>query len=434
VPISDVVTVNVTTQPAPVTRAGFDVPLIYGSHTHYSDRVRFYSALSEMETDGFISSEPEYMAAAAVFAQNPAPARVAVGRGDYRPLRHFILTPVVGNSTAYKVPVNGQEATFTSDATATAAEIVAGLKAAIDALAIAGLTTATTATTLTATASVAGGWLDIGNSDPTRMSIVQDQASDDALMKADLSAFAQTSSDWYAIVSIFGSRTELLSIADWANSNGKIFIGQTKDTEVGDPAVTTDVGSAGIYDRAALMYRQEANQFAGAAWEGRCLPIDAGSETWFGKTLNGITPTSLSSTQLSALKTKHVNWYYSLGGRGVTAPGVMMSGVFIDRIRGRDWLTSEISADLLELVTSAPAKIPFTPEGILSVEAAVRAVVDRAIRRGFLTRDPAPVFTFPTISQVSSADKAARTLRGVSVQAWEAGAIHSIQINVNLSV
>lgn len=55
--------------------------------------------------------------------------------------RAICVPSEISNSSAYRVDVDGQDASYTSDGSATRAEITAGLKAAIDALAISGVST-----------------------------------------------------------------------------------------------------------------------------------------------------------------------------------------------------------------------------------------------------------------------------------------------------
>lgn len=79
--IDDIVDVVVSTAAAATPRAGFNIGLILGKSTHIStdDRCKVYSGLSAMVDDGFETTDPEYMAAALYFAQDPAPSKVLIG-------------------------------------------------------------------------------------------------------------------------------------------------------------------------------------------------------------------------------------------------------------------------------------------------------------------------------------------------------------------
>jgi hypothetical protein len=117
-PLSDIVTVAIsTTAPAP-TQQGFGVPLILGAcqnATFGADRIRYYGSLTAMVSDGFLTTDPEYIAAQAMFSQNPAPPQLAVGRRANKPTQQFkikILQGVIGK--VYTAFINGVAKSFTA--------------------------------------------------------------------------------------------------------------------------------------------------------------------------------------------------------------------------------------------------------------------------------------------------------------------------------
>lgn len=83
-PLSDIVNVAVTVSPVSTVRNDFSLGLIVGKTTVISaaDRVKIYNNLTEMIAAGFADTDEEYTAAELYFAQNPRPARVAIGRWD----------------------------------------------------------------------------------------------------------------------------------------------------------------------------------------------------------------------------------------------------------------------------------------------------------------------------------------------------------------
>src|SRR3954471_16245924 len=133
-PLNDIVTVAIsTTGPAP-TQAGFGIPLILGVVNGWGasvDRIRFYTSLTGMTSDGILTTDPEYLAAAAAFAQNPAPPIIAIGKRTAKPTQQFkitVLQGVVGK--IYTVNVNGVAKSFTA-ADTVLGNIAIGLAAAI---------------------------------------------------------------------------------------------------------------------------------------------------------------------------------------------------------------------------------------------------------------------------------------------------------------
>lgn len=80
--IAEIVDVQISIQDKAVTRAGFGVGLILGDSAGITpDRVREYASLEEVSAD-FGSSDPEYVAASAYFAQELKPEKVKIGRID----------------------------------------------------------------------------------------------------------------------------------------------------------------------------------------------------------------------------------------------------------------------------------------------------------------------------------------------------------------
>jgi hypothetical protein len=132
--LESIVNVTITNTTASVSRQGFGVPLVLGYHTRFIERFRAYTTAAAMLTDGFTTSDFEYKAVSAIFAQNPRPVKVIVGRRLTAPTWKVRLTPIAQNSYAYSVKIGSETATFTSDANATVAEIVTGLVAAINGL------------------------------------------------------------------------------------------------------------------------------------------------------------------------------------------------------------------------------------------------------------------------------------------------------------
>lgn len=83
-PLSQVVSVNVTVGPVSSVRTNFNVGLIVGESEiiNTTTRVKTYSSLSDMSADDWTGTEPEYLAAQKYFQQAKQPPKVAIGRWD----------------------------------------------------------------------------------------------------------------------------------------------------------------------------------------------------------------------------------------------------------------------------------------------------------------------------------------------------------------
>lgn len=82
--LSDIVRVTVQVSPLSAVNNTFDMGLIVGKSTVIAaaTRVKVYSGTDDMLSDGWVGTEPEYLAAQMYFSQRPRPNKVAIGRWD----------------------------------------------------------------------------------------------------------------------------------------------------------------------------------------------------------------------------------------------------------------------------------------------------------------------------------------------------------------
>src|SRR5579872_3051536 len=78
--LQDLVNVSISSSTVTPTRPGFGTPMGAVYHTLYTDLARKYSNLAAVVADGFTTASPGYKLAAAMFAQNPAPPAIYLGR------------------------------------------------------------------------------------------------------------------------------------------------------------------------------------------------------------------------------------------------------------------------------------------------------------------------------------------------------------------
>lgn len=134
--LSDIVAVRIDRVSSAVTQQGFSTPCILAYHTRrMSDRVHSYASLAEMTTAGYTPDDTAYKIASALWSQPNPPAAIKIGRRANAFTKSVRLTPSAANETAYTVECDGLEATYTSDSSASVAEICTNLTAAINALA-----------------------------------------------------------------------------------------------------------------------------------------------------------------------------------------------------------------------------------------------------------------------------------------------------------
>lgn len=140
-----IASVSITRATRTPSQQGFGTPLVAVYHTLFADRVRQYSEPDAMLDDGFLTSDPAYKIVSSIFAQNPAPPVVKIGRRALPFTQVVHLTPstpaldggggAIPNSLdPITAKIDGLSATYTTDASPTLAEACTGLAAAINAL------------------------------------------------------------------------------------------------------------------------------------------------------------------------------------------------------------------------------------------------------------------------------------------------------------
>lgn len=498
--LSDIVQVTISTTSTGPTLPGFGVPLILGAvqnATYGTDRIRFYTGTAGMTSDGFLTTDPEYLAAAAIFSQKNPPPKIAVGRRVAKPTQSWLFTVLsaanslwaastayalgarvnnggniytattAGTSAAsggpsgtgsaindgtvvwsysgsvvgktYTVTVGGVAKSFTAGSGDTNTTIATGLAAAIGTQTGFGAAVAST-NTVTVTASAPGNWLRVAVTNPNvDLDCLENHA--DNSVQAELTAIAAIDNTWYAVLSVFNgvngatNTSEVGQIAAYCEANTKLHVGAVSDSTILGSA-TTDIATklkTLNYARTALFYHPDNGAFAAAAWAGVCLPLNPGSETWKFKTLAGVSAVVLSATQAQNADGKNCNTYQSVAGISITGEGVVADREFIDTIRFRDWLAANMQTDIFGALAGAN-KIPYTDPGAAVIEQLVRARLQLGIAAGGLAADPAPTITVPKVATQATADRQARKMRNITWTAQLAGAIHSLTLNGTVSV
>lgn len=438
--ISSIITVNITRETSVPTAQGFGVPCFAVQHSHFADRVREYSSVAEMVTDGFATTEPGYLAASAALAQNPKLTAVKIGRLANMQTQSVELTPT--NTTegfVYSLTVTGPSATsgetftYTVQASDTVALIIDGLVA--DMAAHTGDWTPTdNATKLTIDADNAGDRfafsaygtsLDFKDVTPTSSSLADD-----------LNAILAEDDDWYALSIESTDKASISAAATWAETNNKLFVARTADDECHDAAVSNDIIStlaAATQTRTAIFFHRGNLEFLDAAMLGKALPYDAGSINWAWKSLASMTADTLTTAQQSQIDTKGGNVYVTKAGVNVTKFGFTTHGEGIDLVRGSDWVAARAAERLFALLLARP-KLPYTDAGLTACKSVVEGVLEDGISRDFIAAYPAPIVTVPLAANVSASNKANRVVDAVEFSAVLAGAINKVTVNGTLSL
>lgn len=439
--LSDIAKINVSTASVGIKQAGFGTILIVDYHTRFAERVRTYTTLDGMISDGFTVNDAAYKAAAAAFAQNPQPERVKIGRRANAPDLQVDLTPQVLNSKRYQVEITGPAGLtgtvyYDSDATATAAEIVAGLVSAINTAAL-GVTATNQTTFVRCKAASAGLWFGVKVSDLTLLDAQQTHA--DPGIAADLAAIVLADSDFYGLSLTTSCKAEVVAAASWVESNKRLMIIGSQDFDLltGSTSDTASTLKTATQYRSKVLFGSDPRQFGAFAWLARNFAFDPGASTFEHQRLSSVSSEALTDTQFTNLKTKNGSAVIDYGGVGLTTNSKTAAGEWLDVIRDRDAFEADLQVRIVTTVANASAagkKIPFTDAGASVLEADVRGALTAAIASGFLSGSPAPIVNVPTVASVSAPDRAARKFKPITFSAKIAGAIHATEITGTVTI
>lgn len=439
--IADYVVLTITQNSVGITRAGFGVPLLLSATAAFAERIRFYTDLAAVAVDFSVTTSAEYLAAQAIFSQSPAPTRIAIGRSANKPTLVYTLNVVtVRNLYTYTLLVKGKgvtptTVTFTSDGTATDGEIVVGLVAALQAVVGRNYAAAGATSPFTMTGTAAGDWFSIESPNPDDIKVSATHA--DPGVAADLTAINLENNGFYAIYTFYNSNAYALAVCAWAESNKKLYIMDTNETDsirtaIGNSETLDDI-RINAYTRTAGFYHPNPAAMAGAAWLGARLPYEPGSETWAFARLNGVAAVNLTATHRLNLTNRRASSIENVAGINITFGGQTGDGNYIDVRRGLDWLEDDMAKGVFGVLAANP-KIPYTDKGAAVLEGEVRASLKRATDRGILTDNPAFTITVPKVADQSTADKTARLFSNIKFSATLAGAVHKVTVNGTVSV
>jgi hypothetical protein len=436
--LEDLANVVVSTEGPALTQVGFGVPLFLAYHTHYTDLVREYTSLAGMTTDGFTSSEPAYLMASACFSQSPRVKKVKIGRLTVGAVQSVKITPIAQTlASVYTITITKAGVphviTFTSANGDTAADNVDDFVAAVTTAAISGVTATDNVTYATITMA-AGVYIYLSAWSVLRFQVEENAANYSTPIADMLDAIDLYDSDWYGLATEIPSEAIVEAIASWIESRGLgIFITHSSDWRIPEVGQTADVASDlqdSAYTRTALIYSAtNTASYAGCAALGERLPHDPGAAgaggTFHGKTLTGVAVDALTPTLKSGARAKNVMVYITTAGINHTLDGKSASGEYLDVVRFLDWFRIR-SEERIAAAILGNDKIPFTDGGVGVIVAALEAQAQAGVTAGGFSPDPAPVIVAPKVADISSADKAARNLTGITGSATLAGAIHLV--------
>lgn len=251
---------------------------------------------------------------------------------------------------------------------------------------------------------------------------------------------------WYAICPAYTDKATLEKIGAWADAQDKIcgftVIDIPEDGEI--PLCDKSLRCYGIFGKMSTKQDVENvpkdNLYINVAMTVKCLNYQAGSETWALKTLVGIQPATLTSTEMSKLEKLNISYYTTCADRDIICGGKVTYGEWIDIIRFRDWQKNDMQKSIFDLMLRNP-KIPFTDKGISLVKSVMIASLKRGQQNGGIAEteydsdgneNPGFIVSVPLAANITPAQKKSRKLSDCKFSGRLAGAIHVVDVDGGL--
>lgn len=431
-PVADVI-IAVGARPLPTL--DFFTPMIIASHNLYSDQVKEYTSLSSIAADGFSTTSALYKQASNVFGGAFAPYRILVGK---RGLTSYSVNFDVTNSTAYTVNVKvyntgtstrySKDFTYTSDSSATNAEIAAGLAALIEADSdVGGLVAASNSSGVLVVAPTASAPLSVGA--VTSNCYMTETASETAASA--IATAYESRTDFFYVLSPDQTSTTQLGLAAWAEANDREYFTATSASDVyasGSSDIASQLAALSYNNTIIISTLTAHKDYPDAAAVGAEATTLPGSTDLYAKTLVGSATSNFTETQANYAKAKGASIYINRGGVGWLEAGNAVSGRPLDITKGALWLEATMQQDLFNLIKTQSdlgRKVPMTDAGIAMVDAVMKKRLDIAVKNGFVeeyTTSP------PLAEDIPDTDRANRLLANVPFEAQLTGALRSVTV------
>lgn len=489
--ISRLVTTSVNLTAAGASAQNTSQLLVLGTSTVIdpTERYRTYTALGDVATD-FGTSAEEYLAAVLWFEQVPQPTSLLIGRwveaastaylrgGSLSALNQTPATWAAITTGSMNLTIDGVLYTLSAlnfsaatNMNGVATIIQAALTTATAPAAITWnsnferfeLVTTTTGTSATVTfGSATGSGADIstmgGFTAAAGAYLAQGMLAETALNSVIVfdTNYGQI---WYAVVVLDAIDSDHTVIAPYIEGsvNRHYYGVSTEEAGVLNSSDTASIPyllMQGAFRHTGTQY-SSSNPYAVVSMLARILTTDYTANnsviTLMYKTEPGIVAESLNTPQITALEAKNCNVFVNYNNNtAILEPGVSASGDFVDTVIGTDWLALTIQAAVYNFLYTTPTKVPQTDGGNLSIVNVISSVLSQAVNNGLLapgtwnqtgfgtlsTGDylPAGYYIYaPPIASQSETDRAARKSVTFQIAAKLAGAIHTVDILINVN-
>lgn len=243
--------------------------------------------------------------------------------------------------------------------------------------------------------------------------------------------------------------------ADWAEAQDQAYFSAcTNSVQAYNTADTTNIGFYAYnkgYIKTSVMYHNNPQVYPDVSYAALALSVNYALEnstlTMKFKQLTGIETVPLTETQLSSLKARRINAYVSMGNSSsVVREGVQSADSwFTDSHVNLSNYKEELQVEVFN-VFMRNKKVKYTSAGQDLLVSAAAKINNRYIRNGtFADREeettdnetgyttlPACTITPAPIYSATTSERANRVAPPIAIVAYEAGAFHSVAIDVTV--
>lgn len=243
--------------------------------------------------------------------------------------------------------------------------------------------------------------------------------------------------------------------ADWAEAQDQAYFSAcTNSVQAYNTADTTNIGFYAHnkgYIKTSVMYHNNPQVYPDVSYAALALSVNYALEnstlTMKFKKLTGIETVPLTETQLSSLKARRINTYVSMGNSSsVVREGVQSADSwFTDSHVNLSNYKEELQVEVFN-VFMRNKKVKYTSAGQDLLVSAAAKINNRYIRNGtFADREeettdnetgyttlPACTITPAPIYSATTSERANRVAPPIAIVAYEAGAFHSVAIDVTV--
>lgn len=248
---------------------------------------------------------------------------------------------------------------------------------------------------------------------------------------------------------------EQKDFADWAEAQDQAYFSAcTNSVQAYNTADTTNIGFYAHnkgYIKTSVMYHNNPQVYPDVSYAALALSVNYALEnstlTMKFKQLTGIETVPLTETQLSSLKARRINTYVSMGNSSsVVREGVQSADSwFTDSHVNLSNYKEELQVEVFN-VFMRNKKVKYTSAGQDLLVSAAAKINNRYIRNGtFADREeettdnetgyttlPACTITPAPIYSATTSERANRVAPPIAIVAYEAGAFHSVAIDVTV--